>query len=73
VLFNVPSQRGFELMFRFGIECIDLVPPQDVVDRLRARGYTVAVLQDTHPPDKLPQGIQLVPDSVLLYPRIPRD
>jgi 4-amino-4-deoxy-L-arabinose transferase len=73
VLFNVPSQRGFELMFRFGIECIDLVPPQDVVDRLRARGYTVAVLQDTHPPDQLPQGIQLVPDSVLLYPRIPRD
>jgi 4-amino-4-deoxy-L-arabinose transferase len=73
VCFNVPSQRGFELMFRFGIACIDLVPPQDVVDRLRARGYTVVVLQDTHPLDQLPQGIQLVPDSVLMYPRIPRD
>lgn len=72
-LFNVPSQRGQEIMFRFGIEAIDKIPSQEEVDKLRTKGYSVVILQDTHPMDQMPQGVQVVTDAELVYPRIPRE
>jgi 4-amino-4-deoxy-L-arabinose transferase len=72
-LFNVPSQRGQEIMFRFGIEAIDKIPSQEEVERLRAKGYRVVIFQDTHPMDQLPQGVQVVTDAELMYPRIQRE
>jgi 4-amino-4-deoxy-L-arabinose transferase len=72
-LFNVPSQRGQEIMFRFGVEAIDIIPSQAEVDRLRAKGYSVVIFQDTHPMDEMPQGVHVVTDAELVYPRIQRD
>ncbi|MBK9286500.1 MAG: glycosyltransferase family 39 protein [Flavobacteriales bacterium] len=73
VIFNVPSQRSYELMFRSPHACMDIIPTQAEVDRLRAKGYSVVVVQDTHLLDDLPKGVQVITDGELPYPRIQRN
>lgn len=72
VVFNVPSGHHMQFMFVHGFQTMDILPTPADVDRLRSKGYEVLVLQDGLPMDSLPNGTRMIPDSVVLFPRLVR-
>ncbi|MBS1581957.1 MAG: hypothetical protein JST66_07135 [Bacteroidetes bacterium] len=59
-------------MFRHGVPCMSIIPTEAAVERLRRKGYTVYVLQDGAPLDRLPTNARILPDSTFQFPRIAR-
>lgn len=72
ILFNVPKVYDIQFMFRNGVLCMRGVPSEAEVERLRAKGYTIKVLQDGLDVGTFPPGIEVIPDSVVTFPRIAR-
>lgn len=72
VLFNVPFVYDVQFMFRNGIQCMRGIPDGAVIERLRAKGYRVFVLQDGVDLTNIPAGVELITDSMFSYPRIAR-
>lgn len=72
VVFNIPGLHHIQFMFRTGIEAWNTPPAAEDVARLRAKGYSVFVLQDGSDPNSFPAGITLIPDTVVRYPDIGR-
>ncbi|MFZ1686933.1 MAG: glycosyltransferase family 39 protein [Flavobacteriales bacterium] len=64
VVFNMRMNHHLRYMFTTGIEAWAKLPSSEDVARLRAKGYTVFVLQDGAPQTSLPAGTRMVPDSV---------
>ncbi len=72
ILFNVPKVYDIQFMFRNDVLCMRGVPSEAEVKRLRAKGYSIKVLQDGLDPEAFPPGVDLIPDSVASFPRIAR-
>lgn len=72
ILFNVPKVYDIQFMFRNGVLCMRGVPSEAEVERLRAKGYTIKVLQDGLDVGTFPPGIEVIPDSVVTFPSIAR-
>jgi len=72
ILFNVPKVYDVQFMFRHGYLSMRGLPSEEVVQRLRAKGYTIKALQDGMDPAAFPQGIEMTPDSVASFPNITR-
>ncbi len=65
VIFNVPRNAHLRFMFTHGIEAWDKLPEPEDVSRLRAKGYTVLILQDGKDPAGFPLNTVLIPDSLV--------
>ncbi len=71
-IFNIPALHHIQFMFNTGAEAWDRMPTDDVIARLHAKGYTVFAVQDGVPLSSFPQGVIVIPDSVILFPRVGR-
>lgn len=69
IIFNLPLNHHLRFIFTYGIEAWRKPPAQEDLLRLRAKGYTVFVLQDGADPALFPEGATLVPDSVFSISR----
>lgn len=71
-VFNVPALHHIQFMFITGAEAWHRLPDQITVDHLIAKGYTVHAVQDGLPAERFPNGVLLIPDSVLRFPEVGR-
>ena len=72
VVFNIPAVHHIQFMFHTGIEAWDAPPAPEDVARLKAKGYTVFVLQDGGNPSGFPADVTLIPDTLVRYPDVGR-
>jgi len=72
VVFNIPAIHHIQFMFHTGIEAWNAPPAPEDVARLRAKGYTVFVLQDGAEATSFPAGITLIADTAVRYPDVGR-
>jgi 4-amino-4-deoxy-L-arabinose transferase-like glycosyltransferase len=72
ILFNVPKVYDIQFMFRYGYLSMRGIPSEEVVHKLKAKGYTVKALQDGLGAEAFPPGIEVIPDSVASFPNIAR-
>jgi 4-amino-4-deoxy-L-arabinose transferase len=72
VVFNFPAAHCYQFMFARRYQCWDKMPSWEDVARLNAAGYTVYALQDGRAMGEFPEGVVVIPDSVVSIPRIRR-
>lgn len=72
VLFGLPKGYDVQFMFRYGYQCMAIIPTTQEVQQLTRKGYEVVVLQDGRSLDLFPPGVRVITDDMVLFPRIAR-
>lgn len=72
MLFGLPKGYDVQFMFRYGYQCMAIIPTTQEVQQLTRKGYEVVVLQDGRSLDLFPPGVRVITDDMVLFPRIAR-
>ena len=68
-IFNLPSNHFLQFMFDHGHSTWDKMPTKEDADRLISKGYTVYAVQDGRAMEEFPPNVNVIPDSVVQFPR----